>query len=200
MNKNRRMLFLPVFVLISLLLIQIPACVPVDKPVSPPIVEVTSTKSLITATSTYDQTPTAQKLDNIHLRIEFQTTSDWSDLTFLSPENIIQAELISTEGDLAIYQVTPERVSISQSKSNAELGKQVGVTFDLHLNPEVLITPPFILLERGDLNESMLNIYHIEDRESTLIQEINHSRLVLDQLGRNPQTIVLDLSSISEER
>jgi hypothetical protein len=142
-------------------------------------------------------TPTKEP-QAVHLRIEFQTTSDWSDLTFLSSENLIETRLLSVEGDPIDYEITSERVSISQPAENAEAGDQVGITFDLLLDPVVLNNPQFLLLERGDLNASNLKMYYVSNGQLILLEEINHERMVLDQLGRNPNTIVLDLSAFQD--
>jgi len=142
-------------------------------------------------------TPTI-KSQAVHLRIEFQTTSDWSDLTFLSSENVIETKLLSVEGDPIDYEITSKGVSISQPTENAEAGDQVSITFDLRMDPVVLENPQFMLLERGDLNASNLKIYYVSNDQSIFLQEINHKRMVLDQLGRNPETIVLDLSAIQD--
>lgn len=166
--------------------------------------ELLPTVTLIPTDSTATPIPTEAsptptiKSQAVHLRIEFQTTSDWSDLTFLSPENVIETKLVSVVGDPIDFEVTSELVSISQPAVNAEAGDQVSITFDLSLDPEVLENPQFMLLERGDLNASILKIYDISNDQSIFLQEINHNRMVLDQLGRNPETIVLDLSAIQD--
>ena len=181
--------------LFIVLLVPITACTASSATASLPTEILSPTEKPPTVTPTEVSTSPPQKTDTIHLRIEFQTTSDWSDLTF-SPKSVLGIKLFSVEGDLFDYAVTPERVSISQPSANAEKGNLVGVTFDIHLDPEALTEPQFILLERGDLNSSMLKIYYVHDDEPILLQEVVHNRMVLDQLGRNPHHFVLDLSPI----
>ena len=153
------------FLFIILLLIPITACTPESATVPFPTAIVHSTEKPATVAPTEVSTSPPEEPDAIHLRIEFQSTSDWSDLTFLSPENIFGVKLLSVEGDHTDYEITPERVSISQPSANAEKGNRVGITFDLHLDPEALGNPQFVLLERGDLNASMLKIYHVQNDE-----------------------------------
>ena len=45
----------------------------------------------------------------------------------------------------------------------------------------------------------MVKIYHVQNDELILLQEIIHNRLVLDQLGRIPHNFVLDLSAIHDQ-
>jgi hypothetical protein len=181
-----------------LLLILTTACTSERATVRLPTATSIPTESHATSIPT-EASPTPSKEPKaVHLRIEFQTTSDWSDLTFLSPENLIETKLLSVEGDPIDYEITSERVSISQPAENAEAGDQVGITFDLLLDPVVLNNPQFLLLERGDLNASNLKIYYVSNDQQILLQEINHERMVLDQLGRNPNTIVLDLSVVQD--
>jgi hypothetical protein len=149
-----------------------------------------------TITPTFVSISTPSVPDTIHLRIEFQTTSDWSDLTFLSSENISEAEFVSVMGDDTDYEINLRQVLISQPSENAAKGNTVGITFDLHMDPEALADPQFMLLERGDLNTSTVKIYYVNNDELFLIQEIVHDRKVLDQLGRNPSDFILELSAI----
>ncbi len=188
-----------VFVLTILLLITSTSCTPESDPVSSPTSIVSSTEKPDTVTPTEVLTSTPKVPDTIHLRLEFQTTSDWSDLTFLSPEYISGLKLISVEGDHTDYKIDPEKISISQPNVNVENGERVGITLELHLDPEAISNPQFVLLERGDLNSSMLKFYHVHNDEQFLIQEIIHKRMVLDQLGRNPHNFILDLSAIQNQ-
>lgn len=188
-----------VFILTILLLITSTSCTPESDTVSSPTSIVSSTEKPDTAAPTDVSTPPPKVPDTIHLRIEFQTTSDWSDLTFLSPEYISELKLISIEGDHTDYKIDPEKVSISQPSANVEKGGRVGITFDLHLDPEGIGNPQFVLLERGDLNTSMLKIFHVQNDQLFLIQEIIHNRMVLDQLGRNPHNFLLELSAIQDQ-
>ena len=82
---------------------------------------------------------------------------------------------------------------------DVEKGERVGITIDLHLDPEAISNPQFVLLERGDLNSSMLKFYYVHNDEQFLIQEIIHKRMVLNQLGRNPHNFILDLSAIQNQ-
>lgn len=170
------------FLFFILLLIPITACTPESATVPFPTAIVHSTEKPATVAPTEVSTSPPEEPDAIHLRIEFQSTSDWSDLTFLSPENIFGVNLLSVEGDHTDYEITPERASISQLSANAEKGDRIGITFDLHLDPEALGNPLFVLLERGDLNASMLKIYHVHNDDLFQVQEIIHNRMVLDQL------------------
>jgi hypothetical protein len=189
-----------VFTFIILLLIPINACTTESATVSLPTVIVSSTKRPTPDGPTVIPDSSTQKTDSIHLRIEFQTTSDWSDLTFFTPETILGVDLLSVEGNHTDYEITPEQASLSQPSMSAEKGSLVGVTFDIHLDIEALVNPQFMLLERGDLNSSMLKIYYVQNDELILLQEVVHNRLVMDQLGRNPYHFVLDLSAIQDLR
>lgn len=188
-----------VFIFIILLLIPIFGCTPKSAAVAFPTAVINATGSPTNVVLTKVPPSPPPNTDSIHLRIEFQTSSDWSDLNFLNPETILEVNLSSDEGDLSEYKITPERVSISQVQANAENGNLVGITFDLHLDPEALTYPQFLLLERGELNSSRLKIYYVHNDEPILLQEIIHTRMVLDQLGRNPHTFTLDLSSIHDQ-
>ena len=145
-------MFLNKLVLLLSILVTISACTPLATSTSHPRPTPTPAEILPTASPTGDTPPTKQKLSSVPLRFEFQTTSDWSDIVFLSPEKTITIEL------------------------------------DNPFQP---------ILERGDLIASTLKIYHLQNGETKLIQEIYHDRQVLDQLGRNPVVLGLDLSSIS---
>jgi len=187
------------FILTILLLITSTSCTPESATVSSPTSIVSSTEKPDTATPTDVSTPPPKVPDTIHLRVEFQTTSDWSDLSILSPEIIRGVNLLFVEGDPLDYELTPERVSISQPSALSEKGNKIGVTYDLQLDPRAHDNPQFVLIERGDLNTSMVKIYHVHNDELFLLQEIIHNRMVLDQLGRNPYNFVLDLSGIQDQ-
>ena len=94
-------------------------------------------------------------------------------------------------GDDTDYEISLQQVLISQPNENAGKGDTVGITYDLHIDPEALAYPQFMLFERGDLNASTVKIYYVNNDKLFLMQEIVHDRIVLDQLGRNPQHLVL---------
>ncbi len=184
------------FLLAFLLLFTSTSCRQDSTITSSPTASVTLTETTAAITPTFVSISTPSVPATIHLRIEFQTTSDWSDLTFLSSESISEAELVSVIGDDTDYEINLQQVLISQPSENAGKGDAVGITFDLYMVPEALADPQFMLLERGDLNASTVKIYYVNNDELFLIQEIVHDRMVLDQLGRNPSDFILELSAI----
>ena len=189
-----------VFVLITQLLLTSTSCMPANAPISSPTGGVTLAENPSEITPTEAPTSPANKPDPIHLRIEFQTTSDWSDLAFLSSEDIVGYEWLDFFGDPIEYETYPEGVSIAQPIANAEKGDQVGVTFDILLDPEAIDNPQSVLLERGDLNSSTVAVYHVHNDQLVLLHEIIHDRAVLDQLGRNPHHFFIDLRSMQNPK
>jgi len=72
-----------VFLFITLLLTPFTACTQESATVSIPTAIVLSTERPTSITPIKISSPLPEESDAIHLRIEFQTSSDWSDLSIL---------------------------------------------------------------------------------------------------------------------
>lgn len=112
---------------------------------------------------------------------------------------ILANKVISVESDPVFYEMSADRIVLNQIIDDAQMGHQVGIVFDIALDPSVLENPTYFMIERGDLNESTVRINLVDDGSTQLLQEVQHDLRIPDDLGRNPITFDLDLCLLTPD-
>ena len=156
-----------------------------------------------TSSPTRSPTPTPTPLPPItvsfyRLRIEYSTTSDWTDLTLQNPVHVLTLRLMDVHGDPTHVDTRRDHLALNQPLEMAEAGQSVGITVDYALAPEALDQPLQFVLHKGALNGSVVRVLSIVADEQRLVQEIDHQVVVEDDPGSNRLTFSVDLSVLGD--
>jgi hypothetical protein len=131
------------------------------------------------------------------LRTEFTTTSDWSTLELLTPENVLTMRLFGTEGAPTVADVGVGRMSLGQPLAMAEADKQVGLMVELALDPAAVGTALRFRVQKGDVNGSVVRLSAVTDGAASLLKEVDHQRIVTGSGGMNPLVFTVSLAPLA---
>lgn len=175
---------------------EVGTAMPSDTPTSAPPATATPRP-----TNTPTATPTPRPpltVSFYRLRIEYSTTSDWTDLYLGDPDNILTVRLMGTRGNPAHIAAEISHLALDQPLSAAEAGQSVGMIVDYVLAPAALDQPLAFLLQKGALNGSRVRIVSIVGDDQQLIREINHDIVVETDTGLNPLRFSVDLGPLRD--
>lgn len=130
------------------------------------------------------------------LRIEYSTTCDWTTLDLPNSTNILSVRLITIDGEPTNIEANIHRLALNQSLTAAGEGRAISITVDYALGPEALNEPLSFLLQKGDLNGSIVRVFSVIGSDLQLIQEINHLGVIENSSGLNPLEFSIDLVSL----
>jgi hypothetical protein len=131
-----------------------------------------------------------------HLRIELTTSSDWTTLELLNPDNVLTIRQLNTLWAPAEATAEFAMLSLGQPLSAAEASNRVAMTVDYAVAPQVLDQPLNFLLQKGALNGSTVRIYNLIGETTGLLLEVEHQSDVIGNTDTNPLTFSLDLSRL----
>ena len=128
--------------------------------------------------------------------VELTTSSDWTTLELLNPENVLSVRQLNTiwapdqsEADFSILR-------LGQPLPAAEASNRVAMTVDYAITPKALDQPLNFLLQRGALNGSTVRIYNLIGETTSLLLEVEHQSVVASDPDTNPLSFSLDLSRL----
>lgn len=177
-----------ILLLVSLLLLSAcgPAAAPPASETPPPA-----------PTLTPPPTPTpAPDYPFYHLRIEYQTSSDWSSLDLLDSSNLLALRQSAVNGAPSLAAAGFERLDLTQPFETASNGAVVGMLVDLALAPAALDQPFDFLLQKGAIQSSQVRIYQVSGGQVSLLHEVDHQGYVPGNTDFNPLNFSIDLSPL----
>lgn len=130
------------------------------------------------------------------IQLELITNSDWSKLEILNTDDIYTLQLENTMGNIKNYIVKNEYLQVNQNIEEAKQNKKVSLTINYALSPDAINNPINLILYKGGLNNTYINIYYIDGDNKQLIQKVEHSGLVESDKLLNPKELKLDLSKL----
>ncbi len=130
------------------------------------------------------------------LQVKYETTSDWSTLELLTPENVLAMRTMQVSGGPTSYQAGIQQLALNQPLVESEARNKVGITVDYAIAPEALDQPLEFRLQKGDIGDSTIVIFNVASGKPELIQSINHTGVVNNSRGMNPKKFSLDLTAI----
>ncbi len=159
--------------------------------------------STAVSTNTPAPTPTATSYPPgtvafYRLQIKFETTSDWSTLELLIPENVLAVRTMDVSGRLASYQAGIQQLALNQSLAASESGKQIGITVDYAVASDALNQPMKFRLQKGDIGGSTVNIFNVTSGTAELVQSLDHQGVVNNSAGLNPKEFSVDLTALKD--
>lgn len=181
-----------------------PPNLPLASETSP--VEPTDTRqpTLLPATAT-DLPPTVapallptlnQVVPFYRLRVELTTSSDWTTLELLNPENVLSVRQLNTVWAPDDTAVEFSTLRLGQSLAAAEASTRVAMTTDYAIAPAALDQPLNFLLQKGALNSSTVRIYNLIGETTSLLLEVEHQSVVASDPDTNPLAFSLDLERL----
>ncbi|MCL4528693.1 MAG: glycoside hydrolase family 99-like domain-containing protein [Chloroflexi bacterium] len=172
------------------------SCAPGNIPASE-----TPTSIIPSTTYTPEPTPTAtpypaNTVAFYRLQIKYETTSDWSTLDLLTPENILAVRTMNVSGTLTSYQAGIQQIALNQALAASEAGKRISITVDYAVAPEALDQPLQFRLQKGDIGDSAVNIFNVTSGTAELVQSLDHKGVVNNSAGLNPKEFSVDLTAL----
>jgi hypothetical protein len=131
------------------------------------------------------------------LRIELITSSDWTTLELLNPDNVLTIRQMNTQWAPSGSATEFATLSLSQPLSAAETSTRIAMTADYAITPQALEQPLNFLLQKGALNSSKVRIYNLVGDTVSLLLEVDHQEPVANNPDTNPLAFSLDLSRLS---
>ena len=132
------------------------------------------------------------------LRIEFTTSSDWTTLELLNPENIMAVRMMNSLWAPAYANAEITSLSLGQPLSAAEASNRIGMTVDYAVALEALDQPLNFLLQKGALNGSTVRIYNMIGETTSLLLQVDHQDVVTGSTNTNPLSFSLDLNRLRD--
>jgi hypothetical protein len=111
-----------------------------------------------------------------HLRIEYRTYSDWTELAFAASEDILSMRMLSVEGYPANSKVYINDsgnyiFELNRPVEDVYIEPTVAMTVDLALAPGAITTPINMIQQKGAWFETNIRISQIMENSSSLIYE-----------------------------
>ncbi|MDD5092839.1 MAG: endo-1,3-alpha-glucanase family glycosylhydrolase [Dehalococcoidia bacterium] len=137
------------------------------------------------------------------LRFEFTTTSDWASLSF-DPAPVLSSRQVSVSGDYASVGCAVDGMHIDQSVENARAENSVTLIGDYAISAGYYGSASLsakslqLTFKRGDLNESILRVYNVEENGRIVqIAKFCHDDVIKGDVT-NLWITSLDLSALSQ--
>ncbi len=144
--------------------------------------------------------PTHAPLDPVsfyRLRLEVDTTSDWTTLDFLDPELVLAMRVVDVEGEPAHVESGLGHLAFDQPIESAEGFDHVVLTVDVALDPQAAGSSLSLHLEKGSLNQTVVSVSLVQGEEVETLRTVSHWN-VPDSAGLNPYDFTVDLSPLAE--
>lgn len=172
----------------------------IAKTASPPPIASTAPvqnpTTTVTSTASPPPTQAPESVSFYRIRVEFQTTSDWSVLSALTPGAFLSVRLLETIGEPLQPQAGISELSLGQPLQAAEAGLGAGMQVDYALSPETLSNPIEFTITKGDIGGSTVKLYQVLGDELIPLQSINHSGNVPGSVGLNPKNFRIDVTAL----
>lgn len=181
-------LFLPIAFLLS-------SCAPV---VTATFTPMPTQDTTLLPTKTPKPTSTSTPIPEIYtLRIEFSTTSDWSNLQILDGSSILDVRLVDKQGDLTDFYANKFILGVSQTLADAEALKEVSITVDLDISGNATNGSIPFLLQKGDFNDTDVRFYNLLNGATySLLDEVYRAGYIVPQTALNPYNFSFDLKPL----
>lgn len=182
------------FVLITLLL---SACVPTATTI-PALTPMPTKSATLTPTNTPIPTITSSPTPQIYtLRIEFSTTSDWSNLSFLDSSLVLGVRLVNKQGDLKDFSVEKTYLAINQTVPDAQALQEVSITVDYYISGNTTNRSIPFLLGKGAINNSTVRFYNVLNGATySLLEEVYREGSVKGHEDVNPYKFSFHLTPL----
>ncbi|MCJ7432309.1 MAG: hypothetical protein MUO77_02355, partial [Anaerolineales bacterium] len=112
--------------------------------------------------------------EDILLKLEISTGSDWTNLEILNSEIVRDARITATDGAFTNHTAAPDLIAMNQTLANAEAGKTLTLQVDLWIDANAKADKLDMILKKGDIGLATLRFYRQPDAGDVLIQEITH--------------------------
>jgi hypothetical protein len=99
------------------------------------------------------------------LRLNFRTTSDWTDLHLISGAAWGRPELISVDEEVTMAAMVDGYLALGQPLDLAEVGHEVEAVFELQIQPEEGNAPLRFMIERGGLGATWVELYRFSGED-----------------------------------
>jgi|GEM_PF-1462882 len=123
------------------------------------------------------------------LRLTVDTSSDWANVTVISP-SVIGGIEVSRSGDLTgvNYYTNPEKIAIGQLVADAQAGKRVSLTYDFVFSSGLSTQSLELLSKKGDYGDSHITLSEVTDQgELSLLIDDTYT-LIPSPESTNPKT------------
>lgn len=120
--------------------------------------------------------------NQIYLRIELSTTSDWTVFKWNEIPNIITMRVFAVEGHNPEYQVFYDKIKIAQKKTDASSKVKIVVDFLLRVDKEESWR---YTLQRGDIGQTELSVSIKNELSFESIYSYNHDKIIDTDRGEN---------------
>ena len=119
----------------------------------------------------YPDTPTSTPAPTVQtLRIELSTTSDWTELSILNSNAILDVRLVDKQGDLTHFSANKTLLGAPRPSEEGRALKKVGITVDLDISVPSGIAALSLRLEKGSINSSSnVRFYKVVNGEAALL-------------------------------
>jgi len=173
--------------------------IPQNPTPEPPAAPSSTPRSAFSPILTPSPAPPPQRTVNFYrLRLEFSTTSDWSDLTLEDPQHVLTARLMEVHGEPSHVDARSGRLALNQPLLAAEGGESVGVTVDYALSPEAPDGSLDFLLQKGAVNGSSARVLSVVGDQTQLMEEVSHQGVVEGNTDFNPLRFSVDLTPLGD--
>lgn len=134
-----------------------------------------------------------------HLRIEFETSSDWSNLALGDAAHVLSFRTVETSGTPTAIGVDASLLAMNQSIARAETSHRVGMVVDYALSAEVANPLPMVL-SKGSIHRSWARVYAVSaDGETQLLADIENDLATSnDPTNRLEFTVDLDPTQLKQ--
>ncbi len=132
------------------------------------------------------------------LRVELNTTSDWTSLDLASPQNVLTTRTMNVTGNPAQSTSTPAELSLSQPIVQAVTGGSVGMTVDYAFDAAALRGELQFILKRGSIPATTLTISAVTPGGVQLIRQIKHAARVPTDPATNALPFSIDPAALSK--
>jgi len=182
-----------------LIAILLSSCVPAAA--VPTLTSIPTQTATLTATNTPKPTSTSTPTPKIYtLRIEFSTTSDWSNLSILDSSSIVDTRLVEKQGNFTSVSVDKTFLGVSQSLADAQALKEISITVDLDISENATNKPIQFLLQKGDLNDSDIRFYNVlNGTKYSLLDEVYRAGYVEPKTDLNPYNFSFDVKPLFQD-
>jgi hypothetical protein len=138
-------------------------------------------------------------VDFYRIRVEYQTSSDWSDLELLSPEGTLALRTMEAWGEDSWYSASMHDLALNQPLDAASTGNKVGITVDYALDQGSVDFPLQFRLTKGDIGGSEIRVSQITEGDQIPLQTFKHLGIVPNSGGENAIIFSVDLSNLDRE-
>jgi len=109
-------------------------------------------------------------------------------------ENVLAVRTMEVHGEPTSREAGTQHLALSQPLAESEAGKSISIVVDYAVTPKAFNQALQIHIEKGDIGNSTVSVYNLENGEAKLIQSFKHSGIVSNSGGLNPKNFSADLT------